>query len=130
MFSTIKKRKVFLEVSKLGSRFVGKYLLIQVLPSTLSDDLIRVGYVVTRKTGNAVKRNKAKRRLRSLVASSEKEFRSRNDYVFVARRSLYDADFTELQKDFTYLLRKAVRSLFDPTSDIRKDADTVLSTFH
>jgi ribonuclease P protein component len=106
MFCTIKKRKVFLEVSRLGSRFVGKHLLVQVLPSNVSEDMFRVGYVATKKTGNAVKRNKAKRRLRSLVASNIKEFRNRNDYVFIARRSLYNADFIELQKDFTKLLQK------------------------
>lgn len=119
MIETIKKRSTFVHVSKFGCRFVGRHLIIQVLPSDLSEG--RVGYVATKKTGNAVHRNKIKRRLRALISQYSSILNPKYDYVCIARRSLFDADFMELQKDFVILLQKASQScISDPILDTIK----------
>ena len=60
---TFKKRKDFLRVAK-GAYVATHNMVLQAAPSLLETDDIWVGYTATKKIGNAVKRNKSKRRLR------------------------------------------------------------------
>jgi ribonuclease P protein component len=100
IISTLKKRSQFLKVSKNGTRFYGQHLIVQTLPNDELSGIVRVGYVATRKVGNAVKRNKAKRRLRALVSLYRDHFVKHHDYVLVARHSLWSVKFELLQNDF------------------------------
>jgi ribonuclease P protein component len=108
-FCTLQKRKEFLKVSGAGKRFYGEHFLVQALPNTEISGIFRVGYVATRKTGNAVKRNKAKRRLRSLVYHFQDRLDLSCDYVFVARSSLWSVNFETLQNDFEGVLTKVAK---------------------
>lgn len=108
-FCTLKKRKEFLKVSGVGKRFYGEHFLVQALPNPEISGIFRVGYVATRKTGNAVKRNKAKRRLRSLVYHFQDRLDLGCDYVFVARSSLWSVNFETLQNDFESVLAKVAK---------------------
>ncbi|CAN5872712.1 ribonuclease P protein component [soil metagenome] len=54
----------------------------------------RVGLVVGRKVGNAVRRNRAKRRLRHALTSTPLE--QGMDYVIIAGPQVVDAPFTDL----------------------------------
>ena len=108
-FCTLQKRREFLRVSGAGKRFYGEHFLVQALPSAENSGIFRVGYVATRKTGNAVKRNKAKRRLRSLVYELQDQFDLGCDYVFVARSSLWSVKFETLQHDFEKVLKTVAK---------------------
>lgn len=108
-FCTLTKRREFLKISKIGKRFYGEHFLVQALPNQENSGIFRVGYVATRKTGNAVKRNKAKRRLRSLVYELQDQFGLGCDYVFVARSSLWSVKFETLQHDFENVLKKVAK---------------------
>ena len=69
---------------------------------------IRVGYTCSKKVGNAVKRNHAKRRLREAARSVIPEFgRDGWDYVLIGKaRDTSARDFQLLLKDLRYALRK------------------------
>ncbi len=56
---TLKKRAEFQKIYRHGVRFVGKSALITYLPT--DGDLPRLGLTVTKKYGNAVRRNRFKR---------------------------------------------------------------------
>lgn len=127
LFCTLKKRSEFIKISKLGERFYGDHLMVQALPNSQLSSIFRVGYVVTRKTGNAVKRNKAKRRLRAMVYASRKLFATQCDYVFIARDSLWSVKFEILQRDFCNVLKKMAKSSVFFSKDISKRDDTVVS---
>jgi len=67
----------------------------------------RVGFTASRKVGNAVERNRARRRLREIVRLSPPEAMSRgHDYVLVARRAALKAGFGRLAHDFEKALRR------------------------
>jgi ribonuclease P protein component len=66
----------------------------------------KVGFTATKKIGNAVKRNKAKRRLRALFLSYESQLKN-GQYIFVAKEGIDSVEFTKLQKDFFKILRNA-----------------------
>ena len=64
---TIKKRATFVHIRDNGVMIRGNNINIQKLIDQDLNIKIGVGYTATKKIGNAVKRNKAKRIMRELV---------------------------------------------------------------
>ena len=83
-------------------------MLVQARDRKDDDPTIRVGYTCSKKIGNAVARNRAKRRLRAVVADVLLQGAKPGwDYVLVGRPGVtIDRDFTALKGDLTYALRK------------------------
>lgn len=70
-------------------------------------DACRVGFTATRRLGNAVMRNRAKRRLRAMAAQIlPVAGHAGHDYVLIARQSCLRAPYETLCQDLTYALRK------------------------
>ena len=62
---------------------------------------MRVGFTCSRKVGNAVERNRVRRRLREVVRLSGQEaLKSGHDYVLIGRRDALDMPFDRLIEDF------------------------------
>lgn len=101
----LKKRSDFLAASKNGVSVAAKGLVLQALPNKNDSNSTRVGFTATKKLGNAVTRNRIKRRLRviamELIESSAKPG---YDYVVIGRMAAIDRKFDELKKDFKYCL--------------------------
>jgi ribonuclease P protein component len=67
----------------------------------------RVGFTVTRKTGNAVERNRIRRRLREIVRlSGDAAMQQGHDYVLIGRRSALNAPFDKMTDEFTRAVRR------------------------
>ncbi|MBM2319954.1 MULTISPECIES: ribonuclease P protein component [Marivita] len=83
-------------------------MLVQARHRDDEDPTIRVGYTCSKKIGNAVARNRAKRRLRAVVAEALLPAAQPGwDYVLVGRPGVtIDRDFQALKGDLTYALRK------------------------
>ncbi|WP_221792811.1 ribonuclease P protein component [Aquisediminimonas sediminicola] len=72
------------------------------------DQSIRLGLTVTKKIGNAVVRNRMRRRFRALAQSLMPELgRPGHDYVLIGRAGGIERDFDNLEQE----LRKALRKL-------------------
>jgi ribonuclease P protein component len=69
--------------------------------------LVRVGYTASRKVGNAVTRNRAKRRLRGVAAAILRgKGNPGTDYVLIARAGTVDRPYDALIADLTAALRR------------------------
>jgi len=66
----------------------------------------KVGFTATKKIGNAVKRNRAKRRLRALFCEYSNSLKD-GTYIFVAKQSLNETSHDNLTKDFKKIITKA-----------------------
>ena len=106
--STLKKRSDFLRVAAARQKWISPTVIIQTSkkPTPEGGD-IRVGYTASKKVGNAVFRNKAKRRLREavkqvLISGAKKD----HDYVLIARREISERSFKELIRDLKWSLKR------------------------
>jgi ribonuclease P protein component len=69
------------------------------------DGPVRVGFTVSKKVGNAVERNRVRRRLREVIRlSSEARMRPGHDYVLIGRRAALELPFERLIEDFARAL--------------------------
>ena len=64
-----------------------------------------MAFVASKKVGNAVKRARAKRRLRALILNFENKIKS-GKYIFVAKQNIFEKSPKELEKDFKYAMKK------------------------
>ena len=97
------KRKEFGYIYKKGRSVYSKHLMLVYVPTKLKN--IRVGFSVSKKVGVAVVRNRTKRRLRECVRPLLPQMRN-GLYVFVARPSIAERPFADVQKQVLQLLRK------------------------
>jgi ribonuclease P protein component len=71
------------------------------------DGPIRLGFTVSKKVGNAVERNRVRRRLREIVRlSGASRMQSGHDYVLVGRRAALKVPFARIAEDFEKALRR------------------------
>ncbi|MGE0565295.1 MAG: ribonuclease P protein component [Pseudolabrys sp.] len=81
-----------------------------VLQARRRDDAgaARVGFTVSKKVGNAVERNRVRRRLREIVRlSGGDRIEAGYDYVLIGRRAALTLPFDRITQEFTGALRRA-----------------------
>ncbi len=124
--ATLKKRRDFLRVRAAARRWAAPGLVLQAAPMPEADaeqGLVRVGYTASRRIGNAVARNRAKRRLRAAVAHvMPASAQSGCDYVVIARAATLTRPFDALVDDLAAALARVGARPGDRAPDRRRRA--------
>ncbi len=94
---TLRKRADFLRVRAAGRRWAAAGLVLQMRERG-DDGPMQVGYTVSKKVGNAVERNRVRRRLRAAVRESLAP-RPGRDYVVIGRRAALTRGWEALTGD-------------------------------
>lgn len=81
---------------------VGKYVVLYVLPN--SDGVGRLGVSVSRKVGNAVRRNRVKRIFREAFRLSMGQFPKGLDVIMIPRRGIGDWPLKDVLAELVRLL--------------------------
>ena len=104
--NTIKKRSTFLNVKKKGQFLRSFSFNIQILKDMNLDNNINVGYTATKRLGNAIKRNKAKRIMRELAKKVILKYGKKNFYyVIIAKNSLLKTTFKNLENELIKIIK-------------------------
>lgn len=104
----IRDNRRFQEIRRTGKSFSNRLVVLCVLPN--EQPFSRFGFSVSRRIGNAVVRNRVKRRMREAVRLKMHQIEPGWDCVFIARNPIRDAAYCEIDGACARLLRRA--SLF------------------
>lgn len=105
----LKRRSEFLRIARARRKWAAPGLILQTdkHPESEADDGFdcRVGFTVTKKVGNAVERNRIKRRLRA-AAREILPVRARcgYDFVLIGRKGTLTRPFADLKSDLVQAL--------------------------
>ena len=100
MINKIKSRKDFIRIQRNGKKVVSSCLIVQHLKSIDDENPTRFGFTASKKVGGAVLRNKAKRRMRSLVNELKNVFKPLGqDYVLIARKQAIYQDYNKIKDE-------------------------------
>ncbi len=104
---TLTKRADFLRAAAAMRMGTGSFLL-QARPRDDETNTIRIGFTASKKIGNAVARNRAKRRMRAVVQQVLPQHGQAGwDYVLVAKPlATVTREFTAMLGDLTRALRQ------------------------
>lgn len=99
----LRRREDFAAVHRRGRSWANALLVVRALPNGLAQT--RVGFSISKRVGNAVVRNRIKRRLREAIRALSP--RAGHDLVLIAREPAGAADFQVLQAGLRSLLGRA-----------------------
>lgn len=100
----LRKRAEFL-AARAGEKRRGRLFLLETRERGDGGEP-RFGMTVTKKVGNAVVRNRIRRRLREVVrVGVADDMKAGSDYVIVARRDVLNAPFASLKAELSLRIR-------------------------
>ena len=104
---SLKRNKDFRHVYRKGQSKAARQLVLIYAKTSVKPNTppVHVGFSVSKKVGNAVVRNRTKRRLRECFRPYLGQVK-RGLYVVVARPSAAEASYQSLCKSLSYLLKK------------------------
>lgn len=109
----LKRTRDFAAVREGGKSWTGRCLILAVRPRPDCAQA-HAGFTTTKRIGNAVVRNKVRRRLRMIVRGFFPKITVTHDVVTIAKYPAVKAEFLELQQEWAKLATRA--GLFSPTS--------------
>ena len=102
----LKKRAEFLDIRKKGKTIYAKFFIINYFLSSQSG--FYFGLTVSRKVGNAVKRNYIKRIIRCIVANNLNSIPKNIKIEIIPKKQIEKKKYSELEKDFLDTVKNLV----------------------
>ncbi len=107
----LRKRREFVRLNKQAIRDFQRGFILQVLPNQATEDSVRIGFTATKRIGNAVVRNRVKRRMRALwrdILRDEKIPLSGYDFVLIAKAETATLPYQNLLESLHQSLRRGI----------------------
>ncbi len=101
----LRSKDRFQQVRRQGRSYKHPLVILVILPNDLPYS--RFGFTASKRIGNAVQRNRARRRMREAVRLRLDDIKPGWDVVFIARKAIADASFQDVQAACEQLLARA-----------------------
>ncbi len=98
------KKSGFKKIYNHAPSYAGRSVVMLCMKNDLA--VKRLGIVASKKVGNSVMRNKARRRIKEIYRINENNIKNGYDIVIIARAAIHQVTFADLEKSVLKLLRK------------------------
>ncbi len=102
----VRRTSEFVTIRQEGASWTGRLLILAALPLPLESQA-RFGFTVTKRLGNAVVRNKVRRRLASITAGALPHITTPHMIVTIPRHGAVKAAYDTLRAEWIKLARRA-----------------------
>jgi len=99
----LRQKSGFKTIFELGKNYSAKYVAIYVIYKGPN----KFGFIASKKVGNAVQRNRAKRLMREVVRLHICRIRKDIQIICIARARIKGVSYSEVESSMMYILRKA-----------------------
>ncbi len=93
----------FKKVYSLGNNYWNRNLILYVRKNEIN--FTRIGYSITKKIGNAVVRNKIRRRMKEIIRLNYNDLLEGYDLVLIPKRNVVDITYEELENAILHILQ-------------------------
>jgi ribonuclease P protein component len=104
---SIKSSQEFAKLFNTGKRVVSNNLILLTSVPTYQTEQLRFGVTASKKLGNAVLRNRIKRRLRAVARAYLPSNATSADYILIGRKQTLHAKYQDIIRDLAYSCKKA-----------------------
>jgi ribonuclease P protein component len=99
----VRSRGDYLRIQNRGKKIRGRYLILLAIHNNLP--VSRFGITVSKRIGNAVRRNSIKRKIREIQRLNRDNIDPGHDVVVIARQRASEATFRQLEAEYLRLAR-------------------------
>ncbi len=103
-FVSLRKRIDFLFVRDNGFSHQGEFVILNYLQKKAVKT--RIGFTVTKKMGNATKRNYIKRLIRAILIKNHSKIPDNFDMEIIPKKQFCEIKFTKVESDILDLLKR------------------------
>ena len=102
--NVLRRKSDFSTIYNKGKSVGDRYVVLFYRKNNLPYN--RMAYLASKKVGNAVKRNRARRLLKESVRLSNMEIPTGYDFIIIARNTITNAKCAEVKRSFESALRR------------------------
>jgi ribonuclease P protein component len=99
----MQKKSNFQNVFAVGKSYLTRHVVIYIVKNRP----IKYGIIASKKVGNAVRRNRAKRLLREAIRLNQDRLNVDCQMILIARAAINGASLWEVEKSILYIWKKA-----------------------
>lgn len=99
----LRQKSGYKTIFDLGKNYSSKYVAIYVFYKGPG----RFGFIASKKVGNAVQRNRARRLMREVIRLHLKEIRKDIQIICIARARIKGVSYFEVEDNMMYILKRA-----------------------
>ena len=100
----VKKSKDFDRIIQKRQGKSSNYFIIN--KESNNENISKFGITFTKNIGNAVTRNKLKRRIKNIIDNNKDMYEENKNYIIIAKKSTLDLKYAELQKELVSLFQR------------------------
>lgn len=100
----VKESKDFERAIKKGILKKNRHYILYYIDNDKNN--YRFGITVGKKVGNAVTRNKYKRKVKSIADKYKNDYQKNRDYIIIVKGSCLESTFEDLEKSFVHIIKQ------------------------